>query len=355
MRRVLLAAGGTGGHFYPGLVAARELRARGWEPLFLLRREDPARARLEADGIAALEVDLRGLPRRLGPELLRFPFKLLGAQRLLLKVVRDFKPDLAVGMGGYLTFPLAVAARFRGVPAAIHESNSILGLANRAAAALGAEVFWGLPPRRGSGRVVGTPVRPELLAPRPREQARRALGLDPDKPALLVFGGSQGAEALNVGVPAALRPLPAPPQVIHLAGRGRGEDTARRYGAQAAVVRDYSEDMADAYAAADLVICRSGASTLAELVALRKPAVLVPYPHAADDHQTQNARVLENAGAAVLLPESRLAEKLGGVVRNLLNSTLLKNMSTAYGRLDLPRPEATATAFADALEERALR
>lgn len=253
-------------------------------------------------------------------------------------------------MGGYLTFPLAMAARLRGVPAALHESNSVLGLANRASAMLGAEVFWGLPPREGEGAVVGTPVRSELLSAPSREEARRKLGLKAEGSVVLVFGGSQGAAALNAGVPVALRELKDAPQVLHLAGRGRAEETARLYGASPAVVRDYTEDMAAAYAAADIVVCRSGASTLAELAALKKPAVLVPYPHATDDHQTANARVFERAGAAVLMPESQLQRKLGGVLRDVLQSKLKDTMAAAYGRLELPAAADAAKTFVDALE-----
>lgn len=355
MKRVLIAAGGTGGHFYPGLVAARELMRRGWEVCFLVRRDDMSRGKLQDEDIPFVEVGLSGLPRRPGLDLLAYPFKLAGALRLVSRVVRDFKPDLAVGMGGYLTFPLVVAARLRRVPAALHESNAVLGLANAASVRLGAEVFWGLPPKEGEGRVVGTPVRPDLLAAPAKEDARRRLGLAPGLPTLLVFGGSQGAKALNEGVPVALRALKTHPQVLHLAGRGKAEETAVLYGAHPAVVRDYTEDMAAAYAAADLVVCRSGASTLAELAALGKPAVLVPYPHATDDHQTANARAFQNAGAAVLMPESQLSAKLGATVESLLKSTLLNSMSTAYQRLGLPRTEDTARIFADALEERALK
>lgn len=350
MKRVILAAGGTGGHFYPGLVASRELRVRGWECLFIVRRDDPSKEKLLAENIPFVEVDLRGLPRALNLDLLKFPLRLAGAQRLLTKVVRDFRPNLVVGMGGYLTFPLVMAARCRRVPAALHESNAVLGLANRASALLGAAVFWGLPPREGNGIVVGTPVRSDLLQAPPRDEACRRLGLDPARPVLLVFGGSQGAQALNRGVPLALRTLPEHPQVLHLAGRGKGEETARLYGAAPVIVRDYTEDMSAAYAAADLVVCRSGASTLSELAALRKPAVLVPYPHATDDHQTANARVFVNAGAAQLMPESQLERRLGGVVRDVLKSKLKDAMSAAYGRLALPDPRSAAKTFVDALE-----
>lgn len=345
-RRVLFAAGGTGGHFYPGLVAAQELRRRGWEACFLVRRDDPVRRKLDLEHIPFVEVDLRGLPRSPSLELLSFPWRLLRAQRLVNRVVKDLRPALAVGMGGYLTFPLVAAARLRGVPAALHESNSILGLANRASRRLGAKVFWGLPPRDGGGPVVGTPVRPELLEPKLREQACRALGLDPSKPVVLVFGGSQGAAALNAAVPAALRALALHPQVLHLAGRGKADETRERYGALPATVLEYTEDMATAYAAADLVVCRSGASTLAELAALKKPSVLVPYPHAADDHQTHNARVFAAAGVAELVREDELAARLGGAVREMLES----KRSADFAGLGLPDPARAAAAFADSLE-----
>lgn len=346
-KRVLIAAGGTGGHFYPGLVVAGELRSRGWEVCFLVRRDDMSRGKLQEHDFPFVEVDLGGLPRTLGVGLLKFPFRLLGAQRLLNRVVRSFKPDLAVGMGGYLTFPLVAAARSRGVPAAIHESNSVLGLANRVSSYLGASVFWGLPPRSGDGRVVGTPIRPSLLKAPSRDEACRKLGFDPSKPVVLVFGGSQGAAGINVGVPLALRPFAEHPQVYHLAGRGKADETRHRYGAKPAQVLEYTEDMATAYAAADLVICRSGASTLAELAALKKPAVLIPYPHATDDHQTENAKVFDSVGVAELVRESELGGRLGGAVREMLESKRTAN----FAELRLPAPEATVKAFVDSLEQ----
>jgi UDP-N-acetylglucosamine--N-acetylmuramyl-(pentapeptide) pyrophosphoryl-undecaprenol N-acetylglucosamine transferase len=348
-KRALIAAGGTGGHSYPGLVTALELRARGWEVCFLVRRDDPVREKLDAENLPYVEVDLRGLPRALNLDLLKFPFRLLGAQRLLNRVVKSFKPDLAVGMGGYLTFPLVAAARFRGVPAAIHESNSVLGLANKASSWLGASVFWGLPPRNAAAHavVVGTPVRPSLLKAPSRDEAIKKLGFDPSKPVVLVFGGSQGAAGINAGVPLALRPFVEHPQVYHLAGRGKADETRSRYGSKPAQVLEYTEDMATAYAAADLVICRSGASTLAELAALKKPAVLIPYPHATDDHQTENAKVFDAVGVAELVRESELGGRLGGAVREMLES----KRAGQFAKLGLPHPEAAVKAFVDSLEQ----
>jgi UDP-N-acetylglucosamine--N-acetylmuramyl-(pentapeptide) pyrophosphoryl-undecaprenol N-acetylglucosamine transferase len=356
VKRVAIAAGGTGGHFYPGLVVAQALKARGWEPLLIVRSGDPALATLEKEGLAALPVDLRGLPRRPGPELFSFARKLAGSMGTLSRALRAFRPDLALGMGGYLTFPLIFAAWRRGVPRAVHESNAVLGLANAAAAKLGADLFWGLPPEdpAARGAVVGTPVRPALWIRRGAAESRRALGLA-DRPTLLVFGGSQGAQGLNAALPRALRSLPEV-QVLHMAGKGKAEAAAAAYRAEgiAADVREYLDDMASAYGAADLVVCRSGASTLAELSAQRAPAVLVPYPHAAADHQNANARVFERAGASVRLLEAELDAKLGSVLADLLKSDGAEErrsgMSRAYERLGLPAAAATIDGFAASLE-----
>jgi UDP-N-acetylglucosamine--N-acetylmuramyl-(pentapeptide) pyrophosphoryl-undecaprenol N-acetylglucosamine transferase len=358
VKRVAIAAGGTGGHFYPGLVAAKALKARGWEPLLIVRAGDPALAVLEKEGLAALPVDLRGLPRRPGPELFTFARKLAGSLGTLSRAMRAFSPDLVLGMGGYLTFPLIFAGWRRGVPRAVHESNAILGLANAAAVKLGADLFWGLPAADSSARgtLVGTPVRPELWTRRSKADARRALGLAPEGNVVLVFGGSQGAQSVNAALPPALKELPGV-QVLHLAGKGKAEAAAAAYRAAGASadVREYLDDMASAYGAADLVVCRSGASTLAELAAQRAPAVLVPYPHAAAGHQDANARAFERAGACVRLPETDLAGKLGGVLRDLLKSDgsekRREGMSLAFERLGLPAAEKTVDGFVSALEK----
>jgi len=355
-KRIAIAAGGTGGHFYPGFVVAQALRARGWEPLTVVRQGDPALPALEKEGLAALPVDLRGLPRRPGPELFTFARKLAGSLGTLSRALRAFEPDLVLGMGGYLTFPLVFAAWRRGVPRAVHESNAILGLANASAVKLGAQLYWGLPPEGSSGgKVAGTPVRPALWTRRDAADARRALGLAPDRPTLLAFGGSQGAQRLNAALPRALQGLPGV-QILHLAGKGKAEEAAAAYRAEgvSADVREYLEDMGAAYGAADLVVCRSGASTLAELAAQRVPAVLVPYPHATAGHQDVNARVLERAGAASRLREEELDARLGGVLTDLLTSKEAperrKAMSAAYAGLGLPPAAKTVEEFVAALE-----
>lgn len=362
-RRVILAAGGTGGHFFPGVSLAEELSARGWQPLFLVKKDDPALGRLEPLGMAGVEVDLRGLPRRLSPELLSFGWRLGGSLRRVGRVLGDFRPDAVVGMGGYLTFPLVFCAALRRVPRLVHESNAVLGLANRASTALGARLVWGLPPLSGAGRVLGTPVRAELLKPRPAEPCRRALGLAEDKLTVLVFGGSQGARGVNREAPKALCRLAAAGpalQVLHLAGKGGAQAVREAYAGAPlrAEVREFLPEMELAYGAADLVVCRSGASTLAELAAQRKPAVLVPFPAAAGGHQEGNARLFERAGAARLLLERDLPSRLGGVLSDLLASPdaarQRDGMAAAYPALGLPDPAGAARRLADAVEQAAL-
>jgi len=349
VKRVVIAAGGTGGHFYPGLVAALELKKRGWEPLLIVKKDDPAKARLEQAGLACLEVDLVGMPRRIGPGMISFGAKLIMSLSALSRVMRDFKPDLALGMGGYLTFPVAYAAWRRGIPIALHESNSILGLANKAAAGLGGNIFWGLPPANGDGVVVGTPVRPALLQKINAAEGRKKLGLDPAKKTILVFGGSQGAEAINKAMPKALKEAGIDVQVLHLSGKGKAEETKKAYSdaGQKALVLEYLENMAAAYAAADVVVCRAGASTLAELFAQRKTAVLVPYPHAAANHQDANARVFEKARATTRITETDLYDDLGPCLADMLSSP----RNAEWTQLGLPSADRTTTAFVDQLEK----
>ncbi len=342
MKRVLIAAGGTGGHFYPGLVVALELKKRGWEPLLVVKKDDPAKGKLESVGLPCLEVDLRGLPRSLGPELITFSWKLLGSMLLMAKVARDFKPQLVLGMGGYLTFPCAYAAWKSGVPLALHESNAILGLANKASLKFGATLFWGLPPIDGDGTVVGTPVRRELFYPK---GAKASTG----KKSVLVFGGSQGAKAINLGFAGAVKRSGVSLKILHLAGRGKGTETKTAYenaGVDATVL-EYLEDMASAYADADFVVSRSGASTLAELAAQRKFSILVPYPHAAANHQDANARVFERAGTAKCINENELGNLLGTALADLVKSP----PSPDWTKLGLPSADRTTLEFADALEK----
>lgn len=360
-RRIVIAGGGTGGHFYPGLVLARTLGERGWQSVTLVRKDDPCLEVLRRESLPFIEIDMRGMPRSFSPELFRFGWKLAAGLRLIYSVLRDFRPDVVFGMGGYLTFPAMLAAARFGLPRAVHESNAELGLANRLSLPLGARLFRGLPGRNGREAVVtGTPIRPALWNAASPAEARTQLGLDPAKPVILIFGGSQGARALNQKIPpiliAAARNFSGEIQVLHLTGAADFEAVKKSYSAAplTSVVLPYLETMELAYASADLVICRSGASTLAELTAQRKPALLVPYPFASAAHQEQNARLFQDVGAAKMLLEREIELRLAGLVGHLLLSqeapSVLKAMAQAYSRMALPPPWETAKKLADSIE-----
>ncbi|MBI4424221.1 MAG: UDP-N-acetylglucosamine--N-acetylmuramyl-(pentapeptide) pyrophosphoryl-undecaprenol N-acetylglucosamine transferase [Elusimicrobia bacterium] len=373
---MLLAAGGTGGHFYPGFVLGQALRERGFEPLYLVRAGDPAAAVLDREGFPFVEVPMRGLPRRPSLELARFFWRLAQGLRLVRDVVADFQPDAVVGMGGYLTFPAAFAAGRRGIPVLLHEANAILGLANRASLPFASRLALGLPfPRPPGARyaLTGTPVRPSLWRLPEPQAARRALGLDPEAATLLVFGGSQGARALNQLMPQALARAAesgsGPFQVLHLPGAKEVEAVTKAY-AEApfkTAVLPYLHEMERGYAAADLVVSRAGASTLAELAATRRPALLIPFPHAAAGHQDVNADVAARAGAALSISERGLtAESLAAALRELLPSAAagsrdaarrarLLDMGGRWSRLGTPSAPDCVSSLAQLVGELADR
>ncbi|MBI5596166.1 MAG: UDP-N-acetylglucosamine--N-acetylmuramyl-(pentapeptide) pyrophosphoryl-undecaprenol N-acetylglucosamine transferase [Elusimicrobia bacterium] len=359
--KVLIASGGTGGHFYPGLALARELKLRGGSALFILRAGDPAGPRLDAEGLPWAALELSGLPRRPSTAWLTAPVKTARALLTARDIVRAWRPDAVVGMGGYLTLPAALAGAWRGAPVVLHEANALLGLANRLSRPFSSALALGLPLEGGErGLLVGTPLRLELHARGDAGASRKALGLEAARPTVLVVGGSQGARALNRLVPAGLaRAAAAVPgvQVVHLAGRTEADAVRAAYaaGGTRAIVLDYLERMDQAYAAADLAVCRAGATTIAELAAQRLPALLVPYPFATARHQDANARVLERAGAAELLDEESLSpERLAGRAAALLRDPSRRAaMADAYGRLGLPAPGESVRLFADLVERAA--
>lgn len=359
--RILVACGGTGGHFYPGYSAALELRKQGAETLFLVRRGDAA-ARVLRDGcLPYAELELTGLPRSLNPfRHAAFAMKLGGALLQARRVVKDWRPDAVFGTGGYISFPAVFWAALSGIPALVHESNAIPGLANLLLARLGAKVAAGLPvrgfPAKTEITLTGTPIREFFASAPDRARARAAFGLLADRPVILCFGGSGGAIGLNTALSkSAAGAQWKDVQLLHITGRRDFAKISRAYGTLPPNVKllEYSDRMDLAYAAADLLLCRSGASTVAELLALKKPAILVPFPEAAADHQTENAKVLVQAGAALLLPETPgLAEKLSATVPALAkDASRLSAMSAAYDSLQIPSPLKSGALLAGVLRK----
>lgn len=327
--RVLIAGGGTGGHVFPSLAVAAALREAGVEVEFVgTARGLEARLVPEA-GWTLHRIEAAPLARRLSPSTLRLPLTVLRATRQVAELIRDRGIDAACVFGGYVSVPLTLAARRTRTPFVVHEQNAVPGLANRLASQWGEAVAVSVPGIDGRfrdpDRVVftGNPVRPglagvDVVSARPA--ALDAFDLDPQRRTLLVFGGSQGARTINDAVVGSLGMWAAPQrlQILHAAGR-RDHDRVRDawdkaladHDGEAPLVRCHAfiAAMETAYAAADVVACRAGASTIAELTVLGLPSVLIPYPHATDDHQTANARVLADAGAAKLIPDEWLAPR----------------------------------------------
>lgn len=322
---ILLAGGGTGGHVFPSLAVAEALRqaAPDLAVEFLGTAKGLESTLVPAAGWQLHTVDMLPLARKVSPSTLRIPGVLLRAARQARGIIRARSAVAAVVFGGYVSVPLAVASRWAKIPLIVHEQNAVPGLANKLAARWAAAVALthdgsGF----GGGRTVvtGNPVRPGLDPEAVRGGRAAALahfGLDPDRRTLLVFGGSQGAARINTAAiaSAGLWRQPGGLQILHAAGR-RDFEAVQQAWAESDVkgggddlhVRclDFIDRMDLAYAAADVVVCRSGASTLAELTVLGVPSVLVPYPHATADHQTANARSLEQAGGAVVVSDADL-------------------------------------------------
>jgi UDP-N-acetylglucosamine--N-acetylmuramyl-(pentapeptide) pyrophosphoryl-undecaprenol N-acetylglucosamine transferase len=335
VKRVCLVSGGTGGHLMPALTLAQALADRGHLPLLVTEGRPAEQSLLESAGVIATQVPV-------GRRGLTLPFRLARAVLRARRLLRRERVDLVVGTGGRTTVPVALAARSLGVPFCLLEQNAVPGRANRWLLPLAQRIYLGLPVEERVPRslVTGTPLRREVGAV-DRDSARRSLGLDERTPVLLVTGGSQGARALNETVPRALVGLRVPLQVIHVAGL-EGEAAVRLLYAEAAsvvraIVRPLSRDMATLYAAADLVICRGGGGTVAELIAAGRASVIVPYPHHRDRQQLHNARVLERAGAAVVLEQDVLtAATLRETVAELLRREGVLSAMGARARALLP-------------------
>lgn len=316
---VMIMAGGTGGHVYPALAVAQELKRRGHDVVWMGAPESFESRVVPRHGFPIELVRVSGLRGKGLLKLLLAPLLIARAMLDAWGALRRREPKVVLGMGGFAAGPGGLVARLWGVPLVIHEQNAAAGLTNRWLARIAQRVLQAFPDTFGGAETVGNPVRAEIQAVAAPD-SRLAGRAGPAR--VLVVGGSQGARALNQRVPEALALLPpgARPEVRHQAGRTL--EVAQAAYAQAGVtasVEAFIEDMAAAYAWADLVVCRSGASTVAELAAAGCPALLVPFPAAVDDHQTRNGEYLVRAGAAVLVPEAALdAATLAAQLRQLL-------------------------------------
>ena len=343
----MIMAGGTGGHVFPGLAVAELLHQSGWRVIWLGAKTGMEAALVPKRGFDMAWVSFSGV-RGKGPlAFLLLPLKLLVAFWQSARAIFAHRPDVVLGMGGYVSFPGGMMAALLGKPLVVHEQNAIPGLANRVLAAVADRVLCAFPGALKRASVTGNPVRPEIAAiaaPESRYTGRSG----PIR--VLVVGGSLGAQALNDVVPRALALLTGErPVLTHQSGAKHIDSLRRAYAAAGVPAKAFAfiEDMAGAYAEADLVICRAGATTVAEIAAAGVASVLIPYPHAVDDHQTANARFLADAGATVLVPQSelspeRLAEVLAGFDRLRLRD--MARRARSFARPGAAAAVATACA-----------
>lgn len=327
----LIMAGGTGGHIFPGLAVAQALRDKGWR-VHWLGAPDSMESRIVPQRGFALELVQFGGVRGKGLKTLALlPFKLLRAFWQSLQVVRRVRPQLLVGLGGYITFPGGMMGTLLGKPLVLHEQNSVAGMSNKVLARIADRVFTAFPNVMPKAQWVGNPLRSEFLQqPGPTERfAGRTGPLN-----VLVVGGSLGARALNTVVPQALALIPENmrPVVTHQSGEKQLAELQANY-AQAGVqatLTPFITNTAQAFAEADLVICRAGASTVTEIAAIGAAAVFVPFPSAVDDHQTHNARFLVDQGGGWLMPQAELTPQvLADMLQKLERPTLLERALAA--------------------------
>jgi UDP-N-acetylglucosamine--N-acetylmuramyl-(pentapeptide) pyrophosphoryl-undecaprenol N-acetylglucosamine transferase len=303
----LVMAGGTGGHIFPGLAVAEALRERAWRVHWLGGAGSMESQLVPPRGFAFETIAFSGVRGKGLKTLVLLPLRLIKAFWQSIAVVRRVQPDVVIGLGGYITFPAGMMSVLLGKPLVLHEQNSVAGMANRILAAVADRVFTAFPDVLNKAAWVGNPLRPAFLQqPGPAER----LGSRSGPLRLLVVGGSLGAKALNEMVPKALALIPADrrPSVVHQSGAKQIDELRANYRAAGveADLTPFIEDTAKAYAQADLIVCRAGASTVTEIAAVGAAAVFVPFPSAVDDHQTTNAKFLVDAGGGWLVQQRDL-------------------------------------------------
>lgn len=343
--RILISGGGTGGHIFPALSIAGALKQRIDAEILFVGAEN----RMEMEKVPAAGYEIKGLPvagfnRRNPLKNIGVLLKLRKSMVMARRIVQEFRPDIAIGVGGYASGPTLRAAQKAGIPTLLQEQNSYAGVTNRLLSKKADRIcvaYDGMERFFPAGKIVktGNPVRQALMEKSDCMSARRSFGLDTDKPTVLVVGGSLGARTLNLAMEAGVKKLSdLGIQVIWQTGKNFGErGPAASAGLSGVTATKFITDMAKGYAAADLVVSRAGAGSISEIELLGKPSILVPSPNVAEDHQTRNARALSDAGAALMLPDAEAGEKLIPLIINTISSgKRLSEISAAVKRMALP-------------------
>lgn len=356
--RVVLSGGGTGGHVYPALSVYEVLEHDPTvEAILYIGAQGHIEERIARErGIDFVGLNVSGMPRKKSLAIFKWIFQSLKAQSHAKMVLRKFRPTVVLGTGGYASAPALGAAKELGIPYAIHEPDAHPGLANKFFAStaslisLGMEGAKGIASRVGETVVNGNPIRQGFINKLGRDAACAVFGFRPDIPTVVITGGSQGAKAINESLSQTIQRLldfTPPIQIVHQAGEKNIHDVKESLDENVLLhprycLRAYFDDMSIVYAACDLVVCRAGAMTISELSATATPAVFIPFPYAAQDHQMHNARFLESKGAAMVIPQEDLTpQKLGDVIISLFaDPAKLQSMKAAMGALGKPRASA---------------
>ncbi len=332
---LLVMAGGTGGHIFPGLAVAEELAAKGWNIHWLGTEKRMEAQLVPQHGFAISFINIAGVRNKSWQTLLKTPFYLIQSVLQSIKVIRKVNPDVVLGMGGYASAPGGFAAWLLGKPLVLHEQNAVAGLSNRFLARLATKVLSAFPEAFKSAinyQVIGNPLRKDIIASEVNVSENPA-----SSKKVLVVGGSLGAQVLNETVPKAMNQIKVQNiNVWHQTGKGNQERVLASYQEYGLAndkvkVTEFIDNMAEAYQWADVVICRAGALTVSELAMVAKPAIFIPLPHAVDDHQTKNAMYLVSRGAAKLIAQkdftgTSLAQMLNSL---FISDTVLQKMSKA--------------------------
>jgi len=344
-RPVMIMAGGTGGHIFPALAVAQDLMARNVPVVWLGSRGGMEARLIPETGIPIAWMKISGLRGKGVVSWLIAPFRLMLAMAQALSALRQYRPRMVLGMGGFVAGPGGAMAALLRIPLVIHEQNSVAGLTNRILSRMATQVLQAFPGSFGTQtdiQTVGNPVRDNITdVALPAERMKDSSG----QLKLLVIGGSLGAQVFNQNLPGAIASLPMSdrPEIWHQAGVKKIDEARSSYkeaGVEARV-EPFIEDMAEAYSWADLVICRAGALTVSELAAVGVAAILVPYPYAVDDHQTGNARYLSDEGAAILMPQSEMSQE--HLAENILEFSCNRGrlLDMAEKARGLSHPDAT--------------
>jgi UDP-N-acetylglucosamine--N-acetylmuramyl-(pentapeptide) pyrophosphoryl-undecaprenol N-acetylglucosamine transferase len=355
--KIILTGGGTGGHIYPVLSIGKKLLSEGWDVLYIGSKGGLEEKIIPAEDLNYISLEQTILPRKINFKLIYSLYKNFKGFIQSYKLLKDFKPDVAVGAGGFVSGPVILAATMLGIPSIIHEQNVYPGFTNRLLSYRANKIALNFPeaekyfPVRTRKKILvsGNPIR-EVIINTQRKDAIQKLKLDPDKKTILVFGGSQGSTSLNNSMLAIYQYFKNRPflQIIHITGEKNYDKIIKKLSITGINQRDYDNfiikaylhNIEFAYAAADLVISRAGATGLAEITARGIPSILVPYPYAAGDHQRFNARVMEENKAAIVIEDDKLnGDILKRIILDLLNDEItMKKMSEKSK--GLARPEA---------------